>query len=128
MKEVPGLVAPKPTKTVRPALHPCHLISFFGSQRLIFYKWGLSHQCYFYVSKFFNQLLNYKLTVDQIHDDILLSNKLSPQSVKLNLIVISSLIWFCSIYKQCNTENNFGIYRQLIVFVLSCVFGYFFNS
>ena len=30
--------------------------------------------------------------------------------------MISSFIWFCSIYKQCNTENNFGIYRQLIVF------------
>ena len=32
--------------------------------------------------------------------------------------MISLLIWFCSIYKQCNTENNFGIYRQLIVFSL----------
>ena len=28
------------------------------------------------------------------------------------LHLISSLIWFCSIYKQCNTENNFGSYRQ----------------
>ena len=32
---------------------------------------------------FFNQLLNYKLTIDQMHDDIILSNKLSLQSVKL---------------------------------------------
>ena len=32
--------------------------------------------------------------------------------------MISSFIWFCSIYKQCNTENNFGIYRQLIIFFL----------
>ena len=32
--------------------------------------------------------------------------------------MISSFIWFCSIYNQCNTENNFGIYRQLIVFSL----------
>ena len=32
--------------------------------------------------------------------------------------MISSFIWFCSIYKQCNTETNFGIYRQLIFFSL----------
>ena len=30
------------------------------------------------------------------------------------LHLISSFVWFCSIYKQCNTENNFGSYRQLI--------------
>ena len=33
------------------------------------------------------------------------------------LHLISSFIWFCSIYKQCDTENNFGSYRQL-TFVL----------
>ena len=32
---------------------------------------------------FFNQLLNYKLTFDQMHDDIILSNKLSLQNLKL---------------------------------------------
>ena len=32
---------------------------------------------------FFNQLLNYKLTIDQMHDDIILPNKLSLQSKKL---------------------------------------------
>ena len=38
---------------------------------------------FFMYQSFFNQLLNYKLTIDQIYDDIILSNKLSPQSVKL---------------------------------------------
>ena len=33
------------------------------------------------------------------------------------LHLISSFIWFCSIYKQCDTENNFGSYRQLTVVV-----------
>ena len=41
---------------------------------------------FFYVSKFifFNQLLKYKLTIDQMHDGIILSNKFSLklQSVK----------------------------------------------
>ena len=37
------------------------------------------------------------------------------------LHLISSFIWFCSIYKQCNTENNIGSYRQLIVFFLFLV-------
>ena len=34
---------------------------------------------FFYVSNilFFNQLLNYKLTIDQMHDCIILSNKFS---------------------------------------------------
>ena len=35
------------------------------------------------------------------------------------LHLISSSIWFCSIYKTCNTENNFGSYRQLIVVFFS---------
>ena len=37
------------------------------------------------------------------------------------LHLISSFIWFCSIYKQCNSENNIGSYRQLIVFFLFLV-------
>ena len=45
---------------------------------------------------------------------------------RIVLHLISSFIWFCSIYKQCNTENNFGSYRQLIVSPpappYSCVF------
>ena len=39
---------------------------------------------FLYQNVFFNQLLNYKLTIDQMHDGIILSNKfsLSLQSMK----------------------------------------------
>ena len=37
----------------------------------------------FMYQSIFNQLLYYKLTIDQMHDDIILSNKLSLKSVKL---------------------------------------------
>ena len=32
---------------------------------------------FFFFFFFFNQLLKYKLTIDQMHDDIILSNKFS---------------------------------------------------
>ena len=43
-------------------------------------------------------------------------------SNQIFLHLISSFIWFCLIYKQCNTENNFSSYRQLIVFFPTVVF------